>query len=147
MDINAIDSSIIQRMVKGGGQAGEPPEGMRPHAGDGPRMGPMAQLLGGPEALTAEQQEEMKAFRETMRDALRNDEFDAESMADQAPEFLKEKAGEQGVDLASLLSDAQEKFDAMRSFAGGRDGGGNPYATGLEQAESSLLAMLGDEQE
>ncbi len=62
------------------------------------------------------------------------------------PTFSRRRPRSGGVELSALLGEAREKFDAMRSFGGGRNGGGNPYSTGLEQAESSLLTMLGDEQ-
>ncbi len=117
----------------------------------GTDMSPMARMLGGPDELTTEQREEMKGFAQEMRNALRDGEFDAKAFADRAPGFMKEKAAAQGSDLSSLFSEAQEKFDAMRASGGGRfgglGGGGNPYATGLEEAESSLLALLGDDRE
>ena len=150
MDISSISNQLTQLFVSGTQSttgATEETEATRPPPpppgeGGGP-MGPMGGLLGDPSELTEEQREEMKAFGDELRDAMRSGDFDAEALAEKAPDFLKEKAEEQGVDLASLLSEEQERFDATRAVVGGR-GGANPYATGLEQAENSLQALLGN---
>lgn len=60
---------------------------------------------GGPGGPSETDREEMRTFHEAILSAKESGEFDAEALAEQAPDSLKAFAEEQGIDLTDLVND------------------------------------------
>lgn len=60
---------------------------------------------GGPGGPSEADREEMRTFHEAILAAKESGEFDAEALAEQAPDSLKAFAEEQGIDLTDLVND------------------------------------------
>jgi len=84
----------------------------RPKPVEGELSGYLSQVQGSDEA---------KNFMQDFMSMNMSGEFDAEALAESAPDSLKAYAQEQGVDLAEMMQAANDKFQQMGSkMPGGR---------------------------
>ncbi len=60
---------------------------------------------GGVDGPSETEREEMRAFHESILEAMESGEFDAEALAEAAPDSVKAFAEEQGIELTDLVSD------------------------------------------
>jgi len=58
--------------------------------------------------------EDLEAFRIKIMEAIRNGDFDAEAMAQEAPDALKQAAETNGIDLSSALQSMSDDVQARR---------------------------------
>ncbi len=70
--------------------------------------------------LSDEENAEMRAFHEEMREAVEEGSFDAAEMAQKAPESLKAFAEEKGIDLEEMLTEDADRISRL---------GGGPLPT------------------
>ena len=94
---------------------------------------------------------EVKDFMRGFMEMNISGEFDAASLADQAPESLKAYAEEQGVDLEEMLQQAHDKFSEMGPPPGGKGGRPVPPSEQLDASSTSnktdiyaAISELGD---
>lgn len=130
MEINASSmyASVNQYMPQNTQMQGPPPP--PPGGMDGMQSGTQVGLSGAGQVMgmDSESRAEMEAFHETVMAAIDSGEFDAEALAEEAPQALKDLAEAQGTDVASMLEGLPEKMESMASMAGGMSGphGGMP---------------------
>jgi len=98
-----------------------------------------------------EDTEEVKSFMQEVMSMSLSGDFDAEELAESAPESLKAYAEEQGVDLEEMMQNAH---DHLQQMGNKMPGGGGPMPppteeeeqTSIDNAASSYasIAQLGD---
>jgi len=100
-------------------------------------------------ALSPQERTEAKGFLDSVKSAKENGSFDAATFAGQAPDAIKNMAGEFGVDLEDMLSKAPKENPLMNN-RGTFKGGANLYQqvsnlhSGQEQT-ASIMDILADE--
>ncbi|WDE02869.1 hypothetical protein SG34_015600 [Thalassomonas viridans] len=101
-------------------------------------------------SLSPEERTEAKTFLDSVKSAKEDGSFDAATFAGQAPESIKNMAGEFGVNLEDMLGKAPKENPLMNA-QGTFKGGANLYRqvsafnTGQEQT-TSIMDILADEQ-
>ncbi|MDF2176768.1 hypothetical protein P2G88_00705 [Aliiglaciecola sp. CAU 1673] len=83
---------------------------------------------------TAKDDPEIRDFLQSIREASDSGEFDAQALAEQAPDSLKSYAEENGIDLASMF---QKKHDAHQERMASSEGGRQPIAGRFAQLQFS----------
>jgi hypothetical protein len=121
MDINALGT--VQAMqafgftqTSSGIESGEEPSQGGPW-GVGPDISLAGKLMSMISEMSEEDKAEMFAFHQQMHQAIESGTFDAEEMAEEAPEALKAFAEQNGIDLEEMLTTMAER---------GRPHGGPP---------------------
>jgi hypothetical protein len=92
---------------------------------------------------------EVKEFMQGFMEMNMSGEFDAATLAEQAPESLKAYAEEQGVDLEEMLQQAHDKFSEMGPPPGGKGGRPMPPPELLDASSNktdvyAAISELGD---
>ncbi|MEM1401895.1 MAG: hypothetical protein AAGG55_01070 [Pseudomonadota bacterium] len=146
----------ISSSGSGGIGASFDPGGSSDRIGERLSVSPLGQLLGGESGLTPDQQAQADAFRSEMRSALQSGDFDPAAMAESAPDFLKQRAEENGASLTDAFTQlgdrveqAKSQLRSVFSAGGGSLSGMIPMSQGTEQqyALESLLAAIGGDEE
>lgn len=109
-------------------------------------LGKMINIMSG---LSANDRGQAQAFREEMRSAIRGGDFDPEVMAQKAPDFMKQRAEQNGVSLPDVFQQIENRVDNSRHL--------NPYSLSSVQGggqvrndqllESLLRPLTGGEEE
>lgn len=71
-----------------------------------------------PSIISEEGQAEMQSFKKQIMQSSRAGEFNAEALAEQAPDELKAYADEMGVELTSMLTQLNEKMEQFQGMGG-----------------------------
>lgn len=100
-----------------------------------------------PANISEEGQAEMQAFRKQIMQSSRTGEFNAEALAEQAPDELKAYADEMGVELTSMLTQLNEKMGQFQGMGGmqGKEmqtGMNPPNGTEQEDRVKTLMDTL-----
>lgn len=96
----------------------------------------------------AKDDEEVKEFMRSVMDMEMSGNFDAATLAANAPDSLKEYAAQEGIDLEAYLNEKHENFSEMSNKMGGP--AGSPPAKPEEAEESQLykqVSQLSEEQQ
>jgi hypothetical protein len=101
--------------------------------------------------LSADERAQAQAFRDEMRSAMRSGDFNPEEMAQKAPDFMKQRAEENGVSLTDVFQQIEDRVSDLRnlssSYSFGSMLGGNE-ASNSQLLESFMSALSGgDEKE
>lgn len=111
------------------------------------RISPLGNLAGTLPALNADQQAELRVFRDEMRAALTSGSFDAAEMAGKAPEFMQQHAADKGVVLEDAFVQLGERLQSLQALKPGLPTVG--YSNlGSDQNDllQSLLSSLGEDE-
>lgn len=121
MDVSSVNSTealeqakIWQEKMESGEIPPPPPDGKRP-PGDMLQMTELGELMRDTEGLTEEEKVELMEFGQTLFESIRNGEFDAATLAENAPEALKELAEEHGIDLTAALTELAEDVESRQA--------------------------------
>lgn len=85
---------------------------------------------------------EMRDFHDTVKAAMDSGEFDAEALAAEAPQALKDAAEAQGTDVASMLEGLPERMEEMASMGPPPGGMGGPQG-GMQMGGMSEMGVMG----
>jgi hypothetical protein len=97
--------------------------------------------------LSADQQEELRVFRDEMRAALTSGSFDAAEMAGKAPEFMQQHAADKGVSLEAAFSQLGDRVHSLQALKSGLPAAGySDLGPGQNDLLQSLLTALGEDQ-
>lgn len=111
------------------------------------RISPLGNLAGTMPALSADQQAELRVFRDEMRAALTSGSFDAAEMADKAPEFMQQHAADRGVSLEDAFQQLGERLQSLPSLKSGLSVvGPGDLSPGQDDLLQSLLTSLGEDE-
>lgn len=77
-------------------------------------LGKMASNRSG---LSADERAQAQAFRDEMRSAMRNGEFNPEEMAQKAPDFMKQRAEENNVSLTDAFQQIEDRVSVLRNLS------------------------------
>lgn len=136
MDINAINthSSMNPYMAQNSRMQGPPPP--PPQGGmSGMQSGTQVGISGAGRmmGMDSSSRSEMKDFHDTVKAVMESGEFDAEALAEEAPQALKNMAEAQGTDVASILEGLPARMESMGPADGmQRMMGGQPPMGGMQ---------------
>ena len=130
--------------------------GLADRMGERLSVSPLGQFLSGGTELTADQQAQVDAFRSEMRGSLQSGDFDPAAMAERAPDFLKQRAEENGTSLTAAFEQLGDRVDQVKSQLRSAFGSSNGALSGLlpmsqgndqQYALETLLAAIGGDEE
>jgi len=111
------------------------------------RISPLGNLAGTMPTLSADQQAELRVFRDEMRAALTSGSFDAAEMAGKAPEFMKQDAADKGVLLEDAFQQLGDRVHSLQALKSGLPAVGySDLGQGQNDLLQSLLTALGEDQ-
>jgi hypothetical protein len=99
----------------------------------------MGSLMSEVQNLNEDDQQSIQDYLKSIFDSIRNGTFDAATLADNAPDALKQLANEQGIDLESAIKEMAQKIEEMK--AQGPPPG--PPPGGMETAENIDPTLTG----
>ncbi len=162
MDIESIQSNAeIQALLRQQGidpsQLPEPPAGKQ----GPPPMGPppdmmettqMGSLLSSLSEMDEDTASSIQDFGEKVAESIRSGTFDAEALAESAPEELIQLAEEQGIDLSEALAELFTQAQQMKDSMGYGHPQGPPPPPPMnedetQQAEELLMAIQSEDDE
>lgn len=73
-------------------------------------ISPLGKLFSKMEQLEESAQSDLKQFHESVLESLKKGQFDAQALADNAPDSVKQAAEDAGIDLYSALKDMSENL-------------------------------------
>jgi len=157
MSIDQVSSNEeLQKLLQSQGiksteESGEmppppPPEGMQ-SIQDILSVTDMGSLLSETSSLTEEEQEEVKEWFAEVMGSIKSGNYDAEALAESAPEALKNLAAEEGIDLAGAITETADTLEQLKPPEGpppmmAMGGGGDD-----ESEEETILDILSDDDE
>lgn len=128
-----------------GGPAGMSAQSLDTHGSrsgriDSLQLSPMGRMGNQMPELNADQQTELRAFRDEMRTALRSGEFDAEAMASKAPDFMHEHAANNDTSLVDVFSQIGSRVESLQAQFQNFGQGNSMFAQNQNNLLDSLLA-------
>ena len=100
-------------------------------------FGQLANLKSELSNLGAEESAEVQQFHQEVFSSIQDGTFDAESLANSAPESVKNLAQEKGIDLEQALSQVNDKAQEMKNLFASSGYGLNIASLGLEGISQS----------
>mgnify|MGYP001599639241 CR=1 FL=1 len=153
MVITSSSISSLQGIIQPSDNAGGNTFSQSPSVvtGSDTNISPFAKMASNMSGLSADERAQAQAFRDEMRSAMRGGDFNPEEMAQKAPDFMKQRAEENGVSLTDVFQQIEDRVSALRnlssSYSFGSMLGGNE-ASNSQLLESFMSALSGgDEKE
>ena len=146
---NALSSmlGITQLSGNAGSNAFSQPPSVA--SGSDPNISALGKIASNMSGLSADERAQAQAFRDEMRSAMRSGEFNPEEMAQKAPDFMKQRAEENGVSLTDVFQQIEDRVSALRnlssSYSFGSMPGGNE-ASNSQLLESFMSALSGEDE-